>query len=115
VVDLYGARKPSFEVLRRESSPVRDLQLKIEDGSLTATVVTRADLPAYTLTGYRLRWIAYTTADLPMEQAEAPLPPLAPGKEVTLKLRVQEKNAKRVRVDVVRPTGFSAATADWRC
>ena len=114
VVDLYGARKPSFEALRREASPVRDLQLKMEEGSLTATVVTQTGLPAYTLTGYRLRWIAYSAADIPMEQAEAPLPPLAPGQGAKVKLDIQEKNAARVRVDVMRPTGFSAAAADWK-
>jgi beta-glucuronidase len=114
VVDLYGARKGSFEVLRRESSPLQDLQLKAEGNSLTATVVTRKTLPAYTLEGYALRWIVYAHGDLPMEQHEVPLPRLAPGQTAGVPLAFQEKNPARIRVDVMRPTGFSALTAFYK-
>ncbi|HSB17085.1 MAG TPA: glycoside hydrolase family 2 TIM barrel-domain containing protein [Bryobacteraceae bacterium] len=114
VVDLYGERKPSFEALRSESSPVAALTLSGTASSMTAVVTARGTLPAYTLRGYRLRWIVYGFGDLPMEQGEAPLPELAPGKSATLHFSAQEKAPRRIRVDVLRPTGFSALTALWK-
>jgi beta-glucuronidase len=113
VVDLYGKRKPSFEALRQESSPVERLSVAAEGSKLTATVVTRRDLPAYTLNGYALRWIVYAHGNLPMEEHQVRLPPLAPGQQATVFLNFQEKTPERVRADIVRPTGFSALTAEW--
>jgi hypothetical protein len=46
----------------------------------------------------------------PMEQREVPLPKLAPGAEFRTKFEWAEAGARRVRVEVIRPTGFSAAT-----
>ena len=114
VVDLYGNRKPSFEALRQEASPVESLQLAAGEGSLSATVATRKALPAYTLAGYTLRWMVFGFGDLPMEEGSAALPKLAPGQQATLRVEFQEKHPTRVRVDVLRPTGFSAATAWWK-
>jgi beta-glucuronidase len=114
VVDLYGNRKPSFEALRQEASPVESLLLATGHGSLTATVTTRQTLPAYTLEGYKLRWLVFGFDDLPMEESFAALPRLFPGQQFARRFEFQEKQPKRVRVDVVRPTGFSAATAWWK-
>jgi beta-glucuronidase len=114
VVDLYGGRKPSFEALRQEASPVESLQLAVGDGSLRATVATRKTLPAYTLEGYTLRWIVFGFDDLPMEEGSAALPKLAPGQQTTVRIEFQEKHPTRVRLDVLRPTGFSALTAWWK-
>jgi beta-glucuronidase len=114
VVDLYGARKPSFDALRQESSPVERLSVTAEGSKLAATVVTRKRLPAYTLEGYTLRWIVYANGGLPMEQREVRLPPLAPGQQATVFLPYAEKKPDRVRVDIMRPTGFSALTAEWK-
>jgi len=114
VVDLYGDRKPSFEALRLESSPVEELRLGAEGGTLKATLRTRKTLPAYSLEGYSLRWIVYGFGDLPMEQHEVTLPHLAPGQAAVVALELQEKSPKRVRADIVRPTGFSALTAWWQ-
>jgi beta-glucuronidase len=114
VVDLYGNRKPSFEALRQEASPVESLQLAAGEGSLSATVATRQTLPAYTLEGYTLRWMIFGFDDLPMEEGSAALPELSPGQQATLRIGFQEKHPTRVRVDVLRPTGFSAFTAWWK-
>ncbi len=114
VVDLYGNRKPSFDVLRQESSPVESLQLGPGEGLLNATLTTRKTLPAYTLEGYTLRWVVFGFDDLPMEQGSAPLPTLLPGQQAGMRIQFQEKNPTRVRVDVMRPTGFSAFTAWWK-
>jgi beta-galactosidase len=110
VVDLYGARKPSFEALRNESSPIERFEVVPGGAGLDVFVFTRRRLPAYTLDGYRLRWIVYGFGGLPMEQHEMPLPELAPGAEFRAKLEWAEAGAVRVRVDVIRPTGHSAAT-----
>ena len=114
VVDLYGARKVSFEALRQQASPVRSLSLAAEGNSLTATVEARRTLPAYTLEGYALRWIVYVRGDLPMEQHETPLPRLGPGQSATVALTFRQENPTHVRVEVIRPTGFSAMTAIWK-
>jgi beta-glucuronidase len=114
VVDLYGTHKPSFDVLRSESSPVEQLLVKAEGGSLAATLVTRNKLPAYTLEGYALRWIVYGFDGLPMEKQEAPWPRLAPGQTATVPVSFQEEKPLQVQFDVMRPTGFSALTTIWR-
>jgi len=114
VVDVYGERKPSFEVLRRESSPVDSLQISNQGGSLSVIVRTRLQLPTYVLDGYTLRWIVYGFDDLPMEEYERPLPRLGPGDTATLPLASTEVRPLRVRVDVIRPTGFSVHTAWWK-
>jgi len=114
VVDLYGNRKPSFEALRQESSPVESLRLTSQNRTLSATVAVRKTLPAYTLQDYMLRWIVFGFGDLPMEEGRASLPKLAPGEEATVSIPYQEKQPRRIRVDVLRPTGFSAFTAWWK-
>jgi beta-glucuronidase len=114
VVDLYGNRKPSFEALRQEASPVETLQLAAAEGSLHATLATRKTLPAYKLEGYSLHWIVFGYDDLPMEEGRAVLPKLVPGQQATVRIDFQEKHPTRVRVDVLRPTGFSALTAWWK-
>lgn len=114
VVDLYGNPKPSHAALREESSPIEHLVLSGEGSPLRATIRTRRTIPSYTLDGYKLRWLVFGFGDLPMEEGESPLPRLSPGQEATLEIPFQEKQPHRVRVDVLRPTGFSALTAWWK-
>jgi beta-glucuronidase len=111
VVDVFGARKPSFEALRRESSPVRSLEIRSGGGTSIAVIRTREDIPSYTLRGYRLRWTVFGNSDIPLERRETLLPELGPGRDLEISMEVGEKDARRLRVDLVRPTGFSAATA----
>ncbi len=111
VVDLYGGRKPSFAVLRHESSPVEWLEVKREGSEVAVTLRSRKRLPAYRLAGYRLRWIVHGYEDLPMEQGEMELPVLEPGAEFSAKVFPTEKNFRHIRVDVLRPTGLSVSTA----
>jgi beta-galactosidase len=114
VVDLYGERKPSFQALRNEGSPFSELKLTINGRWITASILTRVDLPAYTVEGYTLRAIVYGFGDLPMEQYSVLLPKMAPGEGVIQEVPFEEKAPQRIRVDVLRPTGFSAATAWWK-
>jgi len=114
VVDLYGARKPSFEALREESSPLEEFQVLVQGRWITVSLQARDTLPAYTLEGYTLRCIVYGVGDLPVEQLFVPLPKLTPGEGVIQEVAFEEKAPKRIRVDMLRPTGFSAQTAIWR-
>ena len=110
VVDLYGARKPSYDVLRRESSPIAEIRARENAGKRSVVVRTRKDIPAYALRGYKLVWIAYGDGDIPVEWGETPLPDLRPGEEAEVPVEVRSAKPRRVVIDVMRPTGFSAAT-----
>jgi beta-galactosidase len=109
VVDLYGARKPSFVALRNESSPVESVTV----GGGRATVTARNRIPCHTLRGYKLRWVAYGFGNLPLEQGEAELPDMKPGESRSVPVAPKGKEERRVVFDVVRPTGFSAFTAEF--
>jgi len=111
VVDVFGARKPSFDVLRMESSPIGSLEIRPDGRAFIAVVRTRQDLPAYTLQGYRLRWTAYGNGGIPIERKEVPLPDLAPGTVSKVPFGPKGPDSGKVLVEVVRPTGFSAAAA----
>ena len=113
VVDLLGDRKPSYGVLRDESSPIESLNCSGNPSSFTVMVRTRDSIPAYKLTGYKLRGILYGFANIPLECREALLPILSPGQMVSIPLQFSEKLATRVEFDAMRPTGFSAFTSVW--
>jgi beta-glucuronidase len=110
VVDLYGERKPSFEELRRDASPIESLRAEVSRGKATLKIRTRRRLPGYTLRGYSLRWIVYGFGGLPMESGETDLPSLAPGAEGSVTINFASENPRRIRLDIMRPTRFSAAT-----
>ena len=114
VVDVRGTRKPSYFVLRDESSPVEMLECKGSPSSLVVSLRTRQSMPAYTLAGYKLRGILYGYSGIPLEQCEAALPLLTPGQSVSVTLQFKERTPIRVEVDVIRPTGFSTMTKVWR-
>ncbi|MGE5740494.1 MAG: glycoside hydrolase family 2 TIM barrel-domain containing protein [Candidatus Aminicenantes bacterium RBG_16_66_30] len=111
VVDVFGARKPSFAVLRRESSPVESFAVRREGRSLIAVARTRTDLPSYTLSGYTLRWTVYGNGGIPLERGGTLLPDLAPGAVSETRLEPTTRDALKILVEVFRPTGFAAAAA----
>jgi beta-glucuronidase len=92
---------------------VEALDVSSDGHALKATLRTRARLPAYTLKGYRLRWVVYSAEGYPVEQHEADLPDMAPGSVDTFSLGIGQPLPARVQVDVVRQTGFSARSAVW--
>ena len=114
VVDLYGARKPSFAALRQEASPVESLRAKTAGRQVEVTLRTRRRLPGYRLRGYTLRWIVYGFGGLPMEAGEAKLPAIVPGGEHRHTIQLQSEEIRSVRVDVLRPTRFPAASVTSR-
>src|SRR5579862_360572 len=80
VVDVYGARKPSYAVLRDESSPISALVVERRANEFHLSLKTRATLPSYTLRGYKIRAILYGDGNIPVELKEVDLPELVPGK-----------------------------------
>jgi len=110
VVDVFGARKPSFEALRAESSPVETLAVGRDGSARTVTVRTRRDIPSYRVRGYAVRWTALGDGGIPIERGEVPLPELAPGAAATVRFTPQAPDIRAVVVEIMRPTGFAAAS-----
>ena len=115
VVDVFGRRKPSFEALREECSPVLALSVENHRNSFRVLVKTRNDLPAYILRGYLVRGTFYGEGEIPLEQRAEELPEIAPGGDARVELEfAAAKPASRIRFDVLRPNGFSAISLDWK-
>jgi beta-galactosidase len=115
VVDLYGAQKASHEVLRRESSPVESLTVENHLNAFQLRLKTRHDFPTYTLRGYKLGGIFYGEGDIPVERQEVELAEIASGSETTVELTFSQSGVPlHVKFVVLRPTGFSAYSRNWK-
>ncbi len=115
VVDVYGRPKPSYEVLRLESSPIASLSVENHLNAFHLVLRTRHDTPMYTLRGYRLRGVFYGEGDIPVEQREAELREIVPGAEAKFDLTFGQSIVPlHVRFDVLRPNHFSAYCLDWK-
>jgi beta-galactosidase len=111
VVDLFGIPKPSFEALRIQASPVEAAILRRSGQTqYELEIRTRKRLPGYPLRGYSLRWVTFGYDDLPMSGHVTPLPTIPPGMSQTFEVRFDQEEIRRVVVDIMRPTGFSALT-----
>ena len=115
VVDVYGAHKPSYELLRRESSPIESLTVEHRLNKFEVLIKVRRDLPMYTLRGYKLRGLFFSQGNIPVERQEVEVPDAAPGTETKLELAFTQAEApSHVQLDVRRPTSFSAYFLDWK-
>jgi beta-glucuronidase len=114
VVDVYGARKPSYEELRSESSPLEQFNVVGKVGEVQVQLLARSTAPAYTLRGYHLRTLVYGFGPIPVERIETKLPDLGPGEQTSVAVRYAEPNPVSVRLDMLRPTGESAHTTVWK-
>jgi len=115
VVDLCGAQKASYEVLRRELSPVESLTVDNHLNTFQLRLRTRHDAPMYSLRGYKLRGTFYGEGDIPIEQHEVELPEIAAGNETTVELIFSQFDVPlHVKFDIFRPTGFSAYSRNWK-
>jgi len=114
VVDLYGNRKPSYDVLRRESSPVESFQVNGQPNAFAVTLRSRKTVPAHRMTGYTVRGLLYGYGEIPLERRVAEVPTLAPGEQATINIQFTEKEPLKIVFDVLRPTAFSAYTHLWR-
>jgi beta-glucuronidase len=108
VVDVYGKRKPSYEVLREESSPVERLELSCSNGQARIDLATRKTQPLYTLRGYTLECVFYGQGGIPVERHTHRLPDLAPGASMQHTFALNEPKPLEIRAEIRRPTGFSA-------
>jgi beta-glucuronidase len=113
VVDLYGTKKPSWEILRNESSPVESMRVSGNPAALTIELKTRALVPSYPLHGYEIRAVAYGSGKIPVERAAIRLEIVTPGESRSAHLKFTQAGIERVQVDLMRPTGFSAFTTVW--
>jgi beta-galactosidase len=115
VVDLCGAQKGSYDVLRRESSPVESLTVEKHMNVFQLRIKTRHDVPMHTLRGYKLRGTLYGQGEIPVERQEIELPEIAAGSEITHNLTFSGSDTPRhIKFDVVRSTGFSAYSVNWK-
>ena len=115
VVDVFGAKKPSFDALREESSPIASLSVEKHSNTFQVQVRARSDIPGYALRDYRVRAIYYGVGTVPLERQEAALPSLPPGSEAHAELAFTQSNTPTcVQFDVIRPTGFSAFSFVWK-
>ena len=114
VVDLYGTRKPSFQALRTESSPIESVSASGQPPAMNVTVRARSAVPSYPLHAYKLRAIAYGHGDIPVEQVEARLPTINPGQSVAVSIAFLGPSPTKVLFDVMRPTGWSAYSHEWK-
>jgi beta-glucuronidase len=114
VVDAYGARKPSYEVLRMESSPLESFHVSANGRELAVQLKTRTAAPAYALRGYTLRALVYGFGDIAVERIETRLPDIAPGGQASAVIAFTEPRPIQVKFDVLRPTGTSAHTVIWK-
>jgi beta-galactosidase len=115
VVNIFGERKASYEVLREQCSPVESVSVENRLNAFQLKVKTRHDVPMYTLRGYKLRGIMYGQGDIPVEQKEVVLPEIESGAEIAIALTFSESAVPRgVKFDVLRPAGFSAYTRNWK-
>jgi beta-glucuronidase len=111
VVDVYGKRKPSYEVLRGESSPIESLTAALEGNALKIAGRVRDTVPAYTLRGYVLEAVVYGQGEIAVERQRFPLPDLQPGSTIDHSFSLAAHDLREVHFDIRRPTGFSAFTA----
>jgi beta-glucuronidase len=114
VVDLYANRKPSFQALRLQASPIERLSLKASANEFELEIVTRKTLPAYTLRGYVARWLFYGYDGLPMEGQLNKFNDLSPGSSLTVKSRAVVDRPNLVVVDVMNPMGYSVASVQLK-
>jgi beta-galactosidase len=115
VVDVYGAKKQSYALLRRESSPIESLSLENHLNAFQVILRTRGDVPMYTLRGYRLCSTFYGQGDIPLELQEVEISELPPASLARLEVKFTQSEAPTcIRFDVRRPTGFSAYSLEWK-
>lgn len=66
---LYGNRKPSWTVLRYESSPIESLAVEGSAKEFTIRVRTRKTAPAHTLEGYKLQAVLYGYSEITKQKS----------------------------------------------
>jgi beta-galactosidase len=112
---IFGAQKASYEVLRRELSPIESISVESHLNAFKLRLRTRRSVPMYSLRGYKLRGIFFGEGDIPIERHEVEFPEIASGNETTVDLVFSQSDVpQHVKFDILRPTGFSAYSRNWK-
>ncbi len=115
VVDLCGTQKASYEVLRAELSPIESLTAENHLNTFHLRLKTRHDVPMYSLRSYKLRGTFYGEGGIPVERHEVELPEIAAGNETAVDLIFSQSGVPlHVNFDILRPTGFSIYSQNWK-
>jgi hypothetical protein len=118
VVDADRKRRPSWAALRDEYAPLcfESVTFAPSSGShrkATVTLRTRgpieSDLPVYTCRGYRLHWAVLRPGHQePLSGGALPLPVLPPDSKWSGEIQWDApESGSMLKLDVVRPTGFT--------
>ncbi len=120
VVDVMNRRKPSWEALRDEMSPIKAITLSPPRRSeklthVEVSLITRDlknDFPAYILRSYRLVWTALNAVGQPIEGGVVNLPEIKPGTTHKVALEWPTFELAKLVVEVYRPTGYLVTGAE---
>ena len=111
--ERLGNHKPSYELLREESSPIascgskdrpRRSALQYKRGRTYLPIAARLPLARYV---FSLRANSHRTAGSIATD-------LKPGSEASLELKFAGAQPEKIQFEVLRPTGFSACTRVWK-
>ncbi len=117
VVDADRREKPTYALLAEEYSPavIREARAAAGGARVAATIQARADFPSYTLRDYAVRVELLDSAGGVVGTVRSALPILGPGESYALDVPIDAPAGTkpvRVRLAVVRPTGFVTAAAE---
>jgi beta-glucuronidase len=121
VVNAQRELKPAYELLSAEFAPetieAGSARLNRATGSvlISCEVAARKDFPAYPLRDYQLCCRVLDSAGTTLGTRTVPLPTLRPGDRHRANTDITLSASKiplRVRLEVMRPTGFVTATTD---
>ncbi|MBM3853478.1 MAG: beta-galactosidase, partial [Verrucomicrobia bacterium] len=117
VVDADRREKPTYALLADEYSPavIREARAEAGGARVTATIQARADFPSYTLRDYAVRVDFLDSAGGVVGTVRSTLPVLRPGDSYALDVpggASAEAKPARVRLELVRPTGFVTTAAE---
>lgn len=123
LVDKDRQRRPSFYVWQQENAPARVSVEWVYDAKgvpsgFTATVKARSEteIPSYPLENYRVQWRVLDSRGSKVAADAQVFATLSEPGAVRASWSSKEVNAYRLELDLVRPTGFTAAhrTLSWR-
>lgn len=115
IVDAERNKRASWSVLRAEYSPVLMDSFIIQQNKINLTLLTRDDLPAYTLRGYTMHWqITSPDGFKIFSEGDIPLPTLAPGSKWSSAFEYRSPVEEHVfTINILRPTGFSVIMCSY--
>ena len=116
VVDVYGARKPSYEVLRVEASPLRSVSCE-RQGRGTEGAIRRPG-PPRRLTPFAATLLRAVVLRFRRHRCGAHRNHVCrtsrPAAQTSAIDHIRRDPARPVKLDLLRPTGSSAHTAIWK-